>query len=121
MKIAEILKTARKILAEKSETPSLDAELILEFVAEKPREFFFANSEKILPAEICEKFFVEIEKRAAGKPVAQILKKKEFCGFQFSIDENVLTPRPETEILVEKVLQFCEKFDGGNLVEIGAG
>ncbi|MFV0520690.1 MAG: peptide chain release factor N(5)-glutamine methyltransferase [Lachnospirales bacterium] len=66
-------------------------------------------------------FFKLIDERKNLKPIAYILKKKEFMGLDFYVDENVLIPRPDTEILVEETLKIIKEYSLKNFLEIGSG
>lgn len=82
----------------------LEAQLILGFVLEKSKEYLIAYGENRLDTAACESYFQRIDQRAADKPMAYILGYKEFMGLDFIVDETVLIPRDDTEILVRKVL-----------------
>ncbi|MCQ2958268.1 MAG: peptide chain release factor N(5)-glutamine methyltransferase [Candidatus Gastranaerophilales bacterium] len=59
--------------------------------------------------------------RETGKPLQYILNTAEFMGEKFFVDENVLIPRPETEILVRKVMEFAKNFNNPKILDIGTG
>ncbi|MBI9102748.1 MAG: peptide chain release factor N(5)-glutamine methyltransferase [Spirochaetales bacterium] len=87
-----------------SETPFLDAGLLLASVLGISREKLLASYPDLLSEEGRKTFDKLIEKRIAGFPVSYILNQKEFFGRIFYVDERVLVPRPDTEILVETAL-----------------
>lgn len=121
MKISEILASARQKLEKFSETPALDAEIFLAEVLQKPREFLFARPHfRLSPAQI-QKFGIFLQKRISGFSVAAIVKKKDFFGREFFVDENVLIPRPETEILFEKMRDALREKKSGTVVDVGTG
>lgn len=104
----------------------LDAEvLLLEAIngGEKNRSWLYLNFEKyILSREEEEKFRNFIRRRERHEPVAYIIHKKEFYGFDFFVDKNVLIPRPETEIIVKKVLDIIKNVETPlTLIDIGTG
>ena len=82
----------------------LDAELLLSDVLKKPREWLLANPAERLTKKQTEKYNELILKRTRRVPIAYLTREKEFYGRPFYIDERVLVPRPETEIMVEEVL-----------------
>jgi release factor glutamine methyltransferase len=92
---AERLRTAG------SETPRLDAELLLGDAIGVGRTVLLAHPEAPVGAEAAARYRTGIERRAAGEPVAYIRGLKEFFGLAFSVDPRALIPRPETERLVE--------------------
>lgn len=86
------------------DTPSLDSSVLLAFAAGISREKLLAAYSDDVPPEAAETFRKLIKKRTEGYPVSYIRRVKEFFGRDFYVDERVLVPRPETEIMVEKVI-----------------
>jgi release factor glutamine methyltransferase len=87
------------------ETPMLDAAVLLSDALGTSKERLFASLPDPLEPEGWCRFRRFIDLRCAGLPVSYIRKKKEFFSLQFHVDERVLVPRPETEILVEEALR----------------
>ncbi len=122
MKIGEALKKAAEKLKKAGvATPVTDSQLILSHLLKVPRWKLITEREKALPENIQLQFFLLIEKRAEGFPVAYLTGKKHFYGLEFDIEEGVLVPRPETEILVEEVLKRIPKEKKCSGLEIGTG
>lgn len=96
---------AKKLATQKITSARLDAEVILSFVLKKSREFLYTYPEKSLNTFCAQSFNKLIKKRAQNYPVAYITNNKEFFGLDFYVDERVLIPRPETELLVENLLR----------------
>lgn len=100
----------QKITKKNSSISQLELELIISQLIKKSREWVIAHFDKI---KLNKKQQEELEKKISqlkkGKPLAQILGKKEFFGSNFFINKNVLIPRPETEILVEEALKKIQK------------
>ena len=84
-----------------SETPRLDAELLLGDAVGVGRTVILAHPDAPVGAEAARRFRADLERRAAGEPVAYLRGLKEFYGLAFSVDRRALIPRPETERLVE--------------------
>ena len=84
-----------------SETPRLDAELLLAHAVGVGRTAIVAHADAPVGAGAARTYRAAIERRAAGEPVAYIRGIKEFHGLAFFVDPRVLIPRPETERLVE--------------------
>ena len=103
MDIRSALREASALL-ENSETPFLDAGLLLASVLGISREKLLASYPEELPDQELKEFRKLIEKRLKGIPVSYLLNRKEFFGRTFYVDERVLVPRPDTEILVETAL-----------------
>jgi release factor glutamine methyltransferase len=87
------------------QTPLLDAVVLLAHAMQVPKEKLLASLPDEAPSEVEERFRGFIDLRCAGVPVSYIRRVKEFYGLEFYVDERVLVPRPDTEVLVEKVLQ----------------
>ena len=79
----------------------LDAELLLARLLALPRSAVIAGDEQRLSAAQNERWRLDLERRAAGEPLAYVLGEKEFCGLMLLMTPDVLVPRPETELLVE--------------------
>lgn len=106
MKISEALKEAYEILKENNmDTYMLDAQVLLAHVLKKDRLFLTLNREEELENSTKDLFFNYIEERREMKPIKYITKECEFMGLDFYVEEGVLIPRPDTEILVEEVLK----------------
>jgi len=88
-----------------SDTPQLDAEVLLVHVLGKPRSHLHAWPEKALDAEQLAQFESLVARRAAGHPVAHLTGHREFWSLQLEITPHTLIPRPDTELLVEQALQ----------------
>lgn len=88
------------------ESPELDASLLLAHLLQKDRTWLVLNQERILESSIEEQYLSLISQRTAGLSVAYITGFKEFMGLEFSVNSAVLVPRPDTEILVEKALEW---------------
>lgn len=89
--------------------PSLEVRLILVKLLNVDKSYLYAYGDLEVQDEIKEKFLEIIEKRSGGYPLQYILKEKEFMGLNFYIEEGVLVPRPDTECLVEYVIDYIEK------------
>lgn len=120
MTIKDLLKEGILFLGENA---SLDAELILAHSLDEDREFLFANAGVEASKVTIEMFWHYLKRLADGEPVAYILGKKEFYGLDFFVDKRVLIPRPETEMLVERVLSYSEARPAEKLriLDLGTG
>ena len=99
----------------------LDSEILISKAINKKREFIILNLNQDLSQKSVSNFKKLIDQRSKGKPIAYITKKKEFWKNTFSINEKVLIPRPDTEIVVKSVLDFTKNKTKLNLLEIGLG
>jgi len=107
------------------QTAQLDAEVLLSFVLKKPKEFLYTYPEKELTDQQIKTLDRLINKRAQHTPLAYLTGHKEFFGLDFLINENVLVPRPETELLVEQAQQYIKEKKNRktplSVAEIGTG
>lgn len=93
-----------------------DADLLLTDVLGEPLSYVLAHGDALVDAEPLE---VLLARRAAGEPVQYIRGRTEFYGREFAVDERVLIPRPETELLVEAALGRAPR--GAHVVDVGTG
>lgn len=101
----------------------LEAEVLLSFLIGKPREFLLAHPEEAVQEEKMRAFESCVRKREQGIPLAYLTHHKEFYGLDFYVDERVLIPRPETELLVDVALGYYRQFGFQNatILDIGTG
>ena len=85
--------------------PKLDAELLMMHMLHVDRSWFFTHAADPLSDETCEDYFKLVDRRASGIPVQYIIGSQEFMGLRFYVDESVLIPRQDTELLVETALE----------------
>lgn len=103
----------------------LEAEVLLAEILGMNREYLLSHGEEIVE-EADEKLFLSYVRRILnGEPLAYIIHKKEFFGLDFYVDERVLVPRPETEAIVEEILNYLnndfERSGGFRMLDIGTG
>ncbi len=98
----------------------LDSEILLSKVLNKTRENLLINLEQNIDRKNVKKFEKLIRRRSLNEPIAYILKKKEFWSRNFEINNNTLIPRPETELMVEKLV-YIYKQKKINILDIGTG
>ena len=101
--LGEILRAGADRLNGSSDSPRLDCELLLAHALGIDRAALYARSADTLDSESARRLEELLSERARGRPVAQIIGRKEFYSLEFEITPEVLTPRPETELLVEVV------------------
>jgi release factor glutamine methyltransferase len=118
----QALTLARETLATHNiEDASLEGEILLRHVLGLDRSGLFSELEKdILPEEL-ESLKRFMERRRKGEPSAYITGHREFFGLDFHVDRNVLIPRPETELLVEKVISLAECQNISTVADVGTG
>lgn len=109
----------------KQKIDPLDAELLIAHILNKPREWVLAHPEaKVLKVCKVHKVIKSINQRANGEPLAYLTGHKEFFGLDFEVNKDVLIPRPDTEIMVECVIERLRTYDIGpmtTLIDVGTG
>ncbi len=103
------------------ENPRLDAELLLCHVLGKDRLYLYVHFDQPLYGHELAAFRELVKKRGARVPVAYILGEKGFMGLSFKVSPAVLIPRPETELLVEAVLETVMPLQKPHLLDLGTG
>ena len=98
----------------------IDSEILLSDVLNKKREELLINLREIVSINNAKKFQKNISRRSFKEPVAYILKKKEFWSKNFIVNRNVLIPRPETELMVEKIINIFSK-KNIYILDVGTG
>ena len=121
MEILKLINNGSKQLKDKNiYSHKLDSEILLSEALNQTREKILINlNKKIEPQKISD-FYRFIERRSSKEPIAYILKKKEFWSKSFLVDHNTLIPRPETELMVEKIVKIFKTKDIF-VLDIGTG
>lgn len=116
MNIKQALEEARNILKSNNfEDSNIIAKELLSYVLKKDKVYLTINSDTALTDTEYAEFTKYIEQIIDGKPLQYITQKQEFMGIDFFVNEDVLIPQPDTEILVETVLDICKKYDKQSL------
>ncbi len=118
-------KGARELRGGATDSPLLDAEVLLAHAAHLSRTQLVARGRKPVPARVAEKFLALVRARKRGQPVAYLAGEKEFFGNAFRVSPAVLVPRPESEWLVERTVELLRKRQGEKkkfkVLDIGTG
>ena len=120
-KAGEALQTARARLAATCKNPRRDADLLLAHVLGCDQTALLTHPERMLSIEESEQFARLVERRLAAEPMQYLTGEQEFFGLRFEVSPAVLIPRPETEHLVETVLQRFKREDAVRIVDVGTG
>ena len=107
MKIIELLNHGKIFLKDVDEG-SFKAKILLEHILKVKREYIIAHCEDIVSNEQVTLYQAKLEEIKNGKPIQYITHYQEFMKLDFYVDENVLIPQPDTEILVEKVIEILK-------------
>ena len=121
MTIKELIIKYSKELETISSTPRLDVEILLQKVLDVDRLYILLNLERVLSEDEELLFNKFINERLNNRPIAYIVGNREFMGLDFYVEEGVLIPRPDTEILVEEVIELGKNKGSINILDIGTG
>lgn len=118
----EILNRAvEKLRSEGIDRPRTNAELLLGAVLDAKKIDIYLNRDRILTPQQVEKFNQLIQERISGKPPQYIIGNTEFFGLEFEVNQSVLIPRPETETLVEAVIEHLKDCSQPKIIDLGTG
>ena len=122
MNIEKAIKMAsQNLIKKKIKSATLDSEILMSKVLKKDRKFLIMNSNEEITNTDYKNFRKLIASRLRKKPIAYLTGIKSFWKYDFIINEKVLIPRPETEILIEQVLKNYKNKENINFLEIGTG
>lgn len=120
--VSELIKLAAAELgAAGIADPRREASSLLSFAISRDRTFIIAHPEFEVPADDLSRFHAIVARRAAREPLQYIIGRQEFYGLEFDVEPGVLIPRPETEILVEKAIEFLANVSKPVFCEVGLG
>jgi len=121
MNLENIIKKASQILKNNCvHSHELDAQIILADIMGVKREYLITNDQINISEKIIKKYDIAIRRRINREPVAYIIGKKEFWSKDFIVNQATLVPRPETELLIYKVINFFRN-KRINILDIGTG
>ncbi len=122
MDIRSALKKGQSILIDNNIiSAKLDSEILMSQAIKKNKKFIILNLHKEIKKKDLDYFENLIQERAKSKPIAQIIKKKDFWKYEFIVNNNVLIPRPDTEILIEQSLKLVKNKNNLQVLDIGIG
>lgn len=119
MRIKEILHVSTQKLREVTDIPQKEAMILLGDSLARDMSWLIAHADESV--EVKEHFWENVQRRSSHEPLEYILGCATFYGKSFDVDKRVLIPRPETEILVDKVVERSKAFLHPHIVEIGCG
>ncbi len=119
--VSGLLRASTARLKGASDSARLDAELLLAHALGWQRVRLYGDGGATVRPEIAARFRQLVEARRAGRPVAQLLGKREFWTLSLKVTRDVLIPRPETEMLVECALRRLPAHDAGPVLDLGTG
>jgi len=122
MKILNAINYANQKLKEKGiKTYQLDSEILMSKVIKRKKEDILLNLEDEIKKEDYDYFIDLINQRLNMKPIAYLVGNKSFWKYDFKVTNDVLIPRPETELILEQVINFTKNKSNLNVLDIGVG
>lgn len=122
MTISETIKKGIfELKNENIESPNLKARLLMQFILNKPRQYVIVNDNEEIDKKNEDSYFQAIRKIIQGVPIEHITHQKEFMKLNFYVDENVLIPRQDTEILVEEVIKISKRTNSKKILDLCTG
>lgn len=119
--VEALLRAGVRLLEGSSPSPRLDAELLLSRALGWDRARLFMNRDQPVPAEVAAGFIRDIAARRTGRPLAHITGRREFWSLDLAVTADVLVPRPETELLVERALLRLPASQPARVLDLGTG
>lgn len=119
--IDDALRQAAAALSDASDSPKLDAELLLAQTLDVPRSYLFAHPEDSLDESTARRFQSLVSRRLRGEPLAYITGAREFWSLMLMVSPDTLVPRPETEILVQQALDVIPRGKNVSVLDLGTG
>ena len=122
MKIQNALKESNIFLMKNNiRNSQLDSEILMSEVIEQDRKYIILNLDKTLKKKEILKFKNLIKQRSKGKPIAYLTNKKFFWKYEFFVNDQILIPRPDTELIVDQVLKMTKNKSKLKFLDIGIG
>ena len=122
MNIETVIKKAFIDLKSKNiESALLDSEILMSKVLKEDRSSVLLNSERSLSNQDYKNFRELISNRLKFKPIAYLTGQKSFWKYEFEINNKVLIPRPDSELIVEQVLKICQNKQKIKILDVGVG
>ncbi|WP_104637099.1 peptide chain release factor N(5)-glutamine methyltransferase [Helicobacter felis] len=119
--ISKALYEAKKLLRDKGIRTALESEILLAHLLGVDRVYLHMHAQEELDGFALERFMRMVKARARGKPIEYITHEVSFYSRLFFVDERVLIPRPETELLVHQASEIIQEYGIKNVIEVGIG
>ena len=116
-----INKAMVKLKTNKIESPNLKARMLMQFVLDKPRQYILVRDDEELDLNTLNKYLETVDKLCENIPIEHITHMKEFMKMNFYVDENVLIPRQDTEVLVEEVIEIAKRNNSIKILDLCTG
>lgn len=120
--VHDLLDATARRLSPFSDTPQLDAQILLSYVLQRPRTWLLAHSTAQLDQDLGAALEAQVRRLEQGEPLPYVTGHQEFFGLNFDLTPDVLIPRPETELLVERAVAWLQAaLDRRTVADVGTG
>ncbi|RBP52773.1 peptide chain release factor N(5)-glutamine methyltransferase [Arenicella xantha] len=116
-----LINDAAQQLHETSDTPRIDAEVLLQHIVQRNMAWIIAYGDTIATPQHIREYYIVIEQRRQGQPVAYLIGYRDFWTLTLAVSPAVLIPRPDTEVLVENALARLPENTPLNILDMGTG
>ena len=116
-----IIKVMISLKTNNIQEPNLKSRLLMQYILNKPRQYLLIHDNEELTNKQEKAYLENIEKMIKGVPLQHITHSQEFMKMNFYVNENVLIPRPDTEILVEEVINIAKKTNAKKILDLCTG
>ena len=121
MDVSQLIKSATEQLLNQSDSPRLDAEVLLAHSLQKNRTWLATWPDKVLVESDINQFNKLLQRRLCGEPIAHITGTREFWSLPLTVTADTLIPRPDTELIIEKILDMYPANTDITLADLGTG
>lgn len=122
MTIKEALEKGTVLLkGENLDSPKMKARLLLQDALNKPRQYLIVRDTESISDKVAKKYFSNVEKVKKGMPIEHITHLKEFMKLNFYVNESVLIPRQDTEVLVEEAIKIAKRINAKKILDLCTG
>tara|TARA_B100001057_G_scaffold172955_1_gene173683 strand:- start:1979 stop:2821 length:843 start_codon:yes stop_codon:yes gene_type:complete len=122
MNIQTLIRDGSLILKRnKIKSYKLDSEILMSKVISKDRKYVIMNPSEVLNNDSLKKYKILVKERSKGKPIAYMINKKYFWKYEFYISNEVLIPRPDTELIIDEALRLLKNRNNLHVLDIGIG
>lgn len=122
MNIKEAInKAIIKLKTNKIGSPNLKARILMQFVLDKPRQYVLVRDYEEMENKTIDEYIKAVDKLCKNVPIEHITNMKEFMKMNFYVDENVLIPRQDTEILVEEIIDIAKRVNAFKILDLCTG
>lgn len=117
----QLLSAGTRLLGASSDSPRLDAELLLAHALEQRREYLYRTLSDSVSSAVATRYASLLEQRVQHRSLAQIIGRRDFWSFSLEVSADTLVPRPETELLVEQALHHISPQGTQAIADLGTG